>query len=52
MILPQPEDFTWLLKKTEVISQILEDAMFDAEVIYASFMAGVSKIDPIYYLKW
>ena len=51
-ITAQKEDYTWLLKKNEIIENILEDQMFNAEVIYAMLQGGVDKVDPIYFIKW
>ena len=53
-VLKTDEDFTWLLKKErdEIIEMIIEDNMFDGEVIYTTLMGGVETCDPIYLVKW
>ena len=51
-ITAQKDEFHWLLKKTEIIEEIIEDGMFNGEIIYTQLMAGVQKLDPIYFVKW
>ena len=48
----QKESFEWLLKKAETVEMILEDAMFDGDVILNMVMEGVTRVDPIYFVKW